>query len=47
MTAPAEHRRFTFDTVFDARGAATAPPRPKRAYTPEEVEAWKKRAFLA
>jgi flagellar assembly protein FliH len=33
------HTRFGFDTVFDgAGGVAFAAPRPKRSYTPEEVE---------
>jgi flagellar assembly protein FliH len=32
-------RKFTFDTVFDGDGGvAAAPARPKRAYTPDEVE---------
>jgi flagellar assembly protein FliH len=39
------HRRFAFDTVFDDRGGMTAPPpRPKRAFTPEEVEVAKAEA---
>jgi flagellar assembly protein FliH len=34
-----ERQKFSFDTVFDAAGdIAYAPPRPKRMYTPEEVE---------
>jgi len=33
------HRLFAFDTVFDDAGdIAYAPPRPKRLFTPEEVE---------
>lgn len=33
------HRLFAFDTVFDEAGdIAYAPPRPKRLFTPEEVE---------
>jgi flagellar assembly protein FliH len=37
MTSAAP-RPFTFDTVFDG-DRVIAPPKPKRAYTPEEVEA--------
>ena len=38
--ADAPHRKFGFDTEFDAGGGvAFAAPRPKRSYTPEEVEA--------
>ncbi|WP_425995607.1 flagellar assembly protein FliH [Caulobacter sp. DWR1-3-2b1] len=34
------HKRFGFDTVFDSQGGMREPPpRPKRAFTPEEVEA--------
>lgn len=34
------HKRFAFDTVFDNEGGMREPPpRPKRAFTPEEVEA--------
>jgi len=34
------HQRFGFDTEFDASGGvAFAAPRPKRSYTPDEVEA--------
>ena len=37
--AAGEFQKFGFDTVFDAGGSvAFAPPRPKRSYTPEEVE---------
>ena len=37
MTSP--HRKFTFDTVFASDGEVTfAAVRPKRSYTPEEVE---------
>ena len=35
---PPEIRPFTFDTVFDGARVITS-PRPKRAFTPEEVEA--------
>ena len=35
----AERQKFSFDTVFDAAGdIAYAAPRPKRMYTPDEVE---------
>ena len=37
-------RPFTFDTVFDG-GQVIAAPRPKRAYTPEEVEAVRAGAY--
>lgn len=38
MTQPV-HKPFSFDTVFDDVGdVAYAPPRPKRSFTPEEVE---------
>jgi flagellar assembly protein FliH len=43
MTAP---RAFTFDTVFDGDAVIVA-PRPKRAYTPEEVETIRAEAFAA
>ena len=41
------HQRFGFDTVFDDAGdiTAQAPPRPKRSYTPEEVQAERAQAF--
>jgi len=36
----APHQKFVFDTEFDAAGEiAYAAPRPKRSFTPEEVEA--------
>ncbi len=36
---PEPMRKFTFDTVFDGDGGvAFAPARPKRSYTPDEVE---------
>lgn len=38
-------QRFTFDTVFDLDGGAYHPPRPKRQYTPEEVEAIRAEAY--
>jgi flagellar assembly protein FliH len=38
--------KFSFDTEFDAAGGvAFQPPRPKRAYTPEEVEEIRKAAL--
>lgn len=40
------HRKFAFDTVFDDNGGvAYAPPRVKKAFTPEEVEAAKAQAY--
>jgi flagellar assembly protein FliH len=41
------HQRYAFDTVFDDAGdiTAQAPPRPKRGYTPEEVQAERAQAF--
>ncbi len=39
-------RPFTFDTVFDGEAVIVA-PRPKRAFTPEEVEAVRAEAFAA
>ena len=44
MTA-APLRRFSFDTVFDNEGGAYQPPRPKRAFTPEEVETIRAAAY--
>ena len=44
MTSP--HRKFTFDTVFDNDGAVSyAATRPKRAFSPDEVEQVRARAF--
>jgi flagellar assembly protein FliH len=37
-------RPFTFDTVFDG-DRVIAPPKPKRAFTPEEVDAVRAQAF--
>lgn len=40
------HRKFAFDTVFDDNGGvAYAPPRAKKTFTPEEVEAAKAQAY--
>src|ERR1700722_15211379 len=44
MTTP--HRKFPFDTVFDNDGDVTyAAPRPKRAFTPDEVDQARAEAF--
>ena len=40
------HQRFAFDTVFDGASVVTT-PRPKRSFTPEEVEAVRAEAFCA
>ena len=45
MTQPAS-RPFLFDTVFDGE-QVIAPPRPKRAFTPEEVDAVRTESFAA
>ena len=43
----APHEKFGFDTVFDGEGeVAYAAPRPKRLYTPEEVEALRQQAYV-
>jgi flagellar assembly protein FliH len=47
MTSPIIHPKFTFDTVFDDAGGSWTAPRPKKTYTPEEVEAIKTEAYLA
>lgn len=40
------HRKFAFDTVFDDRGGvAYTPPKVKKTFTPEEVEAAKAQAY--
>ena len=42
-----QHERFTFDTVFEAgTGAVIAAARPKRAFTPDEVEQVRAQAYL-
>jgi flagellar assembly protein FliH len=42
----ADLRRFAFDTAFDEEGGvAYQAPRPKRSFTPEEVEAVRQEAF--
>ena len=38
MTEPVPLQRFSFDTVFQDDGRVIAPVRPKKAFTPEEVE---------
>jgi flagellar assembly protein FliH len=40
-------KRFTFDTVFDDHGGVSAPPRAKKNFTAEEVEAVKAEAYAA
>ena len=41
-----ELRKFSFDTEFDAGGGvAFQAPRPKRSFTPEEVEQLKTQAY--
>jgi len=39
------HRKFGFDTVFDDRGGSYTPPKVKKNFTIEEVEALKAQAF--
>ena len=39
------HQKFGFDTVFDNAGGAYSPPRPKRLFTADEVEALRAQAF--
>jgi flagellar assembly protein FliH len=39
------HRRFGFDTVFDDRGGSYTPPKVKKVFTIEEVEAAKAQAY--
>lgn len=39
------HRKFAFDTVFDDRGGSYTPPKVKKNFTIEEVEAAKAQAF--
>jgi len=38
-------RKFYFDTVFEDNGRVIAPMRPKKSFTPEEVEAIREEAF--
>jgi len=38
-------RKFAFDTVFEDNGRVIAPLRPKKAFTPEEVEAIRRDCF--
>jgi len=46
QTPQAASRPFTFDTVFDGDAVIVA-PRPKRTFSPEEVEAIRAEAFAA
>ncbi len=47
MTSPlTQPQRFSFDTAFDEDGGiAYQPPRPKRSFTPEELEAARAEAY--
>jgi len=46
MTQSPAHPKFVFDTEFDAGGeVAYAAPRPKRSFTPEEVEEIRAKAY--
>ena len=45
MITDSAPRKFTFDTVFDDAGGMTLPVRPKRSYSPEEVEAIRAECF--
>jgi flagellar assembly protein FliH len=38
-------RKFSFDTVFEDNGRVIAPVRPKKVFTPEEVEAIRRESF--
>ncbi len=38
-------RKFSFDTVFEDNGRVIAPVRPKKSFTPEEVEAIRQECF--
>lgn len=38
-------RKFSFDTVFEDNGRVIAPLRPKKTFTPEEVEAIRRECF--
>jgi flagellar assembly protein FliH len=38
-------RKFSFDTVFEDNGRVIAPLRPKKVFTPEEVEAIRRESF--
>jgi flagellar assembly protein FliH len=38
-------RKFSFDTVFEDNGRVIAPARPKKSFTPEEVEAIRKQCL--
>jgi flagellar assembly protein FliH len=43
LAAPA--RKFSFDTVFEDNGRVIAPMRPKKSFTPEEVEQIRRESF--
>jgi flagellar assembly protein FliH len=45
MTSPAP-QKFLFDTDFDEGGRVFAPAKPKRSFTPEEVEQIKAQAYM-
>ncbi len=45
MTEPVVHPRFVFDTVFADSGRVIAPPRTKKNFTIEEVEAIRAEAY--
>ena len=45
MSEPVAHPRFVFDTVFAEGGRVIAPPRPKKNFTVEEVEAVRAEAY--
>ena len=44
-TPPIAPRKFVFDTVFEGDNVVYTAPRPKRSYTPEEVELIRAEAF--
>ena len=45
MSQPPAPRKFGFDTVFQDNGRVIRPVQPKKAFTPEEVEAIRAKAF--
>ncbi|MDB5433027.1 MAG: flagellar assembly protein FliH, partial [Caulobacter sp.] len=43
---PIQHKKFSFDTVFDHAGdVAYAPPRPKTSFTAEEMDTARAEGF--
>ena len=44
-SSPDVLRKFSFDTVFEDNGRVIAPLRPKKSFTPEEVEAIRRECF--